>query len=104
MAEPEWRTEWAVEVTWRDWKKAGAKGPTSQYGAFETEGHRDRFLASQRKDRDVTATRVLTRRAAYTPWVGPETSEQTTEAEREALLAAEYERIIGRLVPRSAHP
>ena len=92
------RTEWAVEVTWLDWEKAGAKGPTTQYGPFETEQHRDRFLAEQRRDRDVSATRVLTRTATYTPWDGPETACATSEQEREALLAEHYEEIFGRIV------
>lgn len=99
---PDWRTEWAVEVTWLNWKKAGAKGPTSQYGPFETEEHRDRFLDQQRRDREVTATRVLTRRAAYTPWTASGAAEPTTEEEREALLAALYEQIAGRPVPSDA--
>lgn len=104
------RDEWAVEVTWRDWKKAGAKGPTSQYGPFDTPEWRDRFLGQQRRDRDVTATRVLKRRAHYTPWVGPDAPEPTTEKEREALLRAEWERINNRNLTRrlgfgyAAHP
>lgn len=63
----DWITEWAVEVTWRDWQAAGAEGPTSQFGPF-TDGGRDQFIALQRRDRDVAAIRILTRRAAYTPW------------------------------------
>jgi hypothetical protein len=83
----QWLTEWALEVTWRDWKKAGAKGPTSQFGPFENRDHLDEFEKTQRRDRDIRATRVLTRRAAYTPWTGPDTPEPTTEREREQLLA-----------------
>lgn len=93
------RMEWAVEVTWLDWEKAGAKGPTSQYGPFETEEHRDRFLAEQRRDREVAATRVLTRFATYTPWDGPVDACPTSEREREALLAEHYEEMFGRVVP-----
>lgn len=91
----EWLTEWAVEVTWRDWKAAGAKGPTSQYGPFEHPFQRDQFIAMQRKDRDVAATRVLTRRAVYTPWVGPDAPSPTSEEEREALLTEFYEQMTG---------
>jgi hypothetical protein len=76
------QVEWAVEVTWRDWKKAGAKGPTSQYGPFETEEHRDSFLNSQRRDRAITATRVLTRLAAYTPWDPSGEANPTSQEER----------------------
>lgn len=101
MTEPvsEPRTEWAVEVTWRDWKAAGAKGPTSQYGPFETEAHRDNFLDMQRRDRDITATRVLSRHAAYSPWVGPSEAEPTTEEEREARLRRWYEINLPRAAP-----
>jgi hypothetical protein len=95
----EWRTEWAVEVTWRDWKKAGAKGPTSLYAQFDTPEQRDQFLAIQRRDRDVAATRVLTRLAAYTPWEGPESPEATSDEEREALLASLYTEITGHVAP-----
>lgn len=90
---PEWGTEWAVEVTWQDWEKAGAKGPTSQYGPFENPEHRDRFLEEQRRDREVAATRVLTRHAAYTPWTGPDAVDPTSAEEREALLIQQYERM-----------
>ena len=89
-------TEWAVEVTWRDWRKAGAKGPTSQFGPFSTQEQRDSFLEMQRRDRDITATRVLERRAAYTDWTGPDTPTQTSEEEREALLNAYYESMMKR--------
>lgn len=92
------RVEWAVEVTWRDWRKAGAKGPTSQYGPFETPEGRDAFVRMQRRDRDVAATRVLTRLAAYSPWDGPTAPEATSEEERERLLNEEYARLFPTLV------
>ncbi|WP_300953852.1 hypothetical protein [Nocardioides oceani] len=97
----EWITEWAVEVTWADWRAAGAKGPTSQYGPFEHESQRDLFLATQRRDRAVAATRVLTRRAAYTAWTPTSAVEETSEAERQRLLAEVYEQITGAVHP---HP
>jgi hypothetical protein len=81
----ETRTEWAIEVTWLDWKKAGAKGPTSQFGPFETEEQCDSFLVQYRRDRDIAATRVLTRRVAYTEWEGGEPI-ATTKEERDRLL------------------
>lgn len=93
------RTEWAVEVTWRDWQRAGAKGPTSQYGPFENEDHLNRFLAEQRRDRDVAATRVLTRLAAYTAWTGPSQVLPTSEEERQVLLTQAYESMFGRATP-----
>jgi hypothetical protein len=96
VTEPDWRTEWAVEVTWRDWEKAGAKGPTSQFGPFDTPAQRDSFLEMQRRDRDIAATRVLTRRAAYTPWDGPDTPTPTSEEERESLLELYYEHMMER--------
>lgn len=95
----QWRTEWAVEVTWRDWRKAGAKGPTSQFGPFEERPPVDRFLEIQRRDRDVAATRVLTRQAAYTPWAGPENADPTSEEERDALLQAFYEQMTNPAAP-----
>lgn len=88
------RTEWLVEVTWRDWKKAGAKGPTSEYGPMETEEQRDSFLDWMRRDRDIVATRVLERRAYYTPWTGPEEVSVVTDEEREARLAEYHQRIL----------
>lgn len=90
---PAWLTEWAVEVTWRDWKKAGAKGPTSQFGPFSTPESRDAFLDQQRRDRDIAATRVLTRRAAYTPWDSTDQPEPTSEADRDLRLARYYDRM-----------
>lgn len=87
---PEPRVEWAVEVTWRDWKKAGAKGPTSQFGPFEDEGARDRFIDVQRRDRDVAATCVFTRWAAFTVWDSTEEPEPTSEADRNLRLARFY--------------
>lgn len=88
LGEPQ--REWAVEVTWVDWKRSGAKGPTSQYGAFKTEAGRYRFLDVQRRDREVAATRVMSRMAAYTQW-GPETEpEPTSEEDREARLDRFY--------------
>lgn len=92
VGEAKGAAEWAVEVTWSDWHKAGAKGPTSQYGPFADEGHRDRFLECQRRDRDVAGTRVLARSAAYTPWVGEDVS-PTSSDERDVLLLREWERI-----------
>lgn len=89
--ETEWHTEWAVEITWKDWKKAGAHGPTSQYASFDTKEACDTFVDMQRRDPDVAATRVLSRRAAYTAWEGPE-PDPTTEADREARLRDYYER------------
>lgn len=83
---PEPQVEWAVEVTWLDWKRAGAKGPTSQFGPFETEESRDRFIDTQRRDRDIAGTRILSRLAAYTPWEGPEEVEATTEEDRNERL------------------
>lgn len=81
--------EWAIEVTWADWKKAGAQRPTSQYGPFSDEERATIFHTQQRRDRAIAATRVLTRYATYTPWevatlpvgeTGP-----TSEAERDRL-------------------
>lgn len=87
--------EWAVEVTWVDHVKAGAKGPTSQYGPFDNQEHRDRFLKEQRRDRAVAATRVLTRVATYTEWEGVPDANPTTEEERERLLMELYEEVAG---------
>jgi hypothetical protein len=78
--------EWAVEVTWVDYVKAGAKGPTSQFGPFDDRDDRDRFLKMQRRDRDIAATRVLSRIATYTDWEGVPDAEPTTVEERERLL------------------
>lgn len=97
MSTPETITEWAVEVTWRDWQKAGAHGPTSQYGPFDNPGQRDSFLEQQRRDRDVTATRVLTRQATYTPWEQESDQGPTTEEERNELLAAHHHKILAHL-------
>lgn len=90
---PEPHVEWAVEVTWRDWKKAGAKGPTSQYGPFDKREAADRFLDQQRRDRDVAATRVFERLAAYTVWDSIEEPEPTSEADRNLRLARYYDRM-----------
>jgi len=99
-----WLTEWAVEVTWTDWQKAGAKGPTSRFGPFEHPHQRDQFITIQRRDRDVAATRVLTRHAAYTPWTGPDDVIPTSEEERTALLAQLYEEITGSPTPPEVTP
>lgn len=87
------RTEWAVEITWVDWRKAGAMGPTSLRGPLETIEECERLLSEVRRDRAVAATRVLTRQAAYTPWAGPEVADVVTEQEREALLQDLFDRM-----------
>lgn len=86
----EWLTEWAVEVTWADWRKAGAKGPTSQFGPFDHPFQRDQFVAKMRRDRDITAIRVLTRRAVYTEWTAAGERIITSPEERERLLAEHF--------------
>lgn len=89
--------EWAVEVLWRDWKKAGAKGPTSQFAPMDTEEQAKQFADRMRSDRDVTAVRILTRRAYYTPWSGDLTWVPITEEEREALRMKLYDEMFSHL-------
>lgn len=95
-------TEWAVEVTWVDAKKAGAQGPTSQYGPFETEAHRDKFLTEMRRDRAISATRVLTREASYTPWEPTGEASPISDEERDALLMALWREVNTPAAPASA--
>lgn len=98
LGEPQ--IEWAVEVTWADWKRAGARGPTSQYGPFTTPESRDAFVDIQRRDREIAATRVLSRFAAYSPWAGPTEADATSEEDRSARL----ERYYAEMFPLSTSP
>lgn len=88
--------EWAVEITWVDPEKSGAKGPTSQYGEFEDQEHLASYLRTCRQDRAIAATRIMRRRAGYTPWEPTEEPQPTSEEERERLYREFMEEVYAR--------
>lgn len=85
--------EHAVEVTWVDPAKAGAKGKTSQYDPFTDPEHLRRFHRDMRSDIAVASTRVLTRVAAYTDWIGGDPV-PIEPGERDRLLQQRYDEVM----------
>ena len=92
-----WVTEWAVEITWVDWRKAGVRGPTSTFEGFTDPGHIEAFLETQRIDHAVASTRVFERRAAHTAWQPISDPDPTSDADRDAWLVRHYKRLGMRL-------
>lgn len=79
-------TEFAVEITWVDHVKAGAKGRRGIYGWLEDRTQVDLIREAYRRDRAIEATRVLTRTATYTDPVEHEPLEVITPEIRDAAL------------------
>ena len=97
------RVEWGVEVTWVDPARAGALGPTSQYGPFTSIRQVESFVDQQRIDEEIAATRVLARAAAYTDWAPLTESEPTTREDRAARKERLFEKLMAERDLRAAH-
>lgn len=80
-------TEYAVEILWVDHVAAGAESETSVPGWFADRARVERFRDTQRRDRAVKGTRILTRQAVYTEPESEMRFEMTTDEVRNAALA-----------------